>query len=289
MKKLNNKKGFTLVECIVAMAVLAIMSLLLMMILNITVLSRNKNMSLEKELDEQIGNIVAAGAESASYTKSIAFEMDGTIIDTIPPADTVNEIEAANLYQTGYDIELDALKYDFQKYKVFDDIKKGGVVGSSVASTTTFPLVYGAVDIANSAIIHIEEYAKNLLKENPSDPTEITGYDVTLEVKFYVNSGSPEKGLKIKIPDGNYDVSFDKSYTYNAVNVVAISKDTVRIQPANGTNESFNTTSPPLEVKTYIKFKISKDDYNNKFKSVADFYSNGSGGSAVDITIETTA
>lgn len=46
--KLKSKKGFTLVECVVAMAVLAIMSLLLMMILNVTVMTRNSNMKTER-------------------------------------------------------------------------------------------------------------------------------------------------------------------------------------------------------------------------------------------------
>ncbi|MDE6579467.1 MAG: type II secretion system GspH family protein, partial [Ruminiclostridium sp.] len=47
MKKLRRKNGFTLVECVVAMAVLAIMSLLLTMILSVTLKTRNSNMQLE--------------------------------------------------------------------------------------------------------------------------------------------------------------------------------------------------------------------------------------------------
>lgn len=288
MNRFRNKKGFTLVECVVAMAVLAIMSLLLMMILNLTINSRNRNMKLDRELDEQVAILAGAGVETTAHTQAIAFEQGSTVFETIPPADTANKLEAEKVYQTGFEAELDALKYDFKNYKIFDDIKNGGVVGGTTVVTTAPPLVYGAADISGGAKVNISEYSKTDIKDDPSDPSKVTGYEVTLLVKFGVNSGSPEKGLKVKIPVGNYDFGYNKAFTSNAVNIVLIDKDTVRIQPASGTSEEIPTTTPPIDVKAYIEFKISKDDYDNNFGSVAKFYSGGNGNS-VDITIATTS
>ena len=58
MKKLLKNSGFTLLECIVAMAVLAVMTLGLLMILNVTVKQRNQNSEIERSVDNQAENIV---------------------------------------------------------------------------------------------------------------------------------------------------------------------------------------------------------------------------------------
>ena len=58
MKKLLKNSGFTLLECIVAMAVLAVMTLGLLMILNVTVKQRNENSEIERSVDNQAENIV---------------------------------------------------------------------------------------------------------------------------------------------------------------------------------------------------------------------------------------
>ena len=57
MKKLRKNSGFTLVECLVAMAVLAIMMLGLLMILNAAVKQRNRNTQQEREIDQQVEQI----------------------------------------------------------------------------------------------------------------------------------------------------------------------------------------------------------------------------------------
>ncbi len=147
--KLKSKKGFTLVECVVAMAVLAIMSLLLMMILNVTVMTRNSNMKTERELDEQVDKIVQSPSDKDPITQEIKFvqKVGGKeeVIEAIPKHGD-EHIKAEKVYDDGNEAELDALNYDFNDYDKFDKISKGGGATPAPADPGS-DLVYGSADV----------------------------------------------------------------------------------------------------------------------------------------------
>ena len=57
MKKLLKRKGFTLVECIVAIAIFALMSALVMQILALSIRQYRSNHHIEMDMDAQIKDI----------------------------------------------------------------------------------------------------------------------------------------------------------------------------------------------------------------------------------------
>lgn len=262
MRKLKSKKGFTLVECVVAMAVLAIMSLLLMMILNVTVKARNNNMTLERELDQQIDELVKAAVTAEAQTQKIEFVQDigggaTEAVDNIP-ADGSDGMKAKKVYNDSHESELDALEYDYDDYQKFKDIAKGAVPGGPDSPGSD--LVYGSADVDDgvSGYVTITETS---CVDNGGTKT------VTLNVKTKVNSASNEAAIKVTLPT---TVSSIRVLSVTNATTLAISDNVVRIEPtSSGTVEST------------FSFVIDSDDYDNSFVCVKKFYTgSGSGNSA---------
>ncbi|MBP3923124.1 MAG: type II secretion system protein [Ruminiclostridium sp.] len=74
MKKLLKRKGFTLVECIVAIAIFALMSALVMQILALSIRQYRSNHHVETDMDTQIQNIVDYDKLVPRETVDIAIE-----------------------------------------------------------------------------------------------------------------------------------------------------------------------------------------------------------------------
>lgn len=113
MKPLKSKKGFTLVECVVAMAVLAIMSLLLTMILSVTLAQRNSNIKSEKEIDKQVENIVGdkGTVETKDISSDIKFFANGAELGDVIPGNT-DGAKAEKIEHQGDGVNFDSLDYD---------------------------------------------------------------------------------------------------------------------------------------------------------------------------------
>lgn len=283
MKKLKTKKGFTLVECVIAMAVLMIMSLLLAMLLNVSMTTRNGNMELERELDEQINKLVA-GNDNASEgnNKKIEFyDKAGNSVGEIP-ANGDKGVTAEKIYREDVQVEVAKFEYDFENYEEFVKLKNKVVPGEEDASPDKSKLVYGAADVNGDVTITDSHYGA------PVDNGDGT-YKVTWDVSFVTNSGSPENAVKIALPTGTFDLSYDKT-TVEGARVIVIAKDLIRIQPAittvqwNGMayEETF-TNSISTNVK--VIFNISKENYDKYYKS-PQFYFYGGDGSSASVTIK---
>ena len=74
MKKLLKRKGFTLVECIVAIAIFALMSALVMQILALSIRQYRRNHHVETDMDSQIKNIATDNGLLERETTDIAIE-----------------------------------------------------------------------------------------------------------------------------------------------------------------------------------------------------------------------
>ncbi len=258
MKVIKNKKGFTLVECIVAMAVLAIMSLLLMSILTITINARNSNQKIEKDIDRQVDLIVGNGAESIAYTSQIVFNCpDGAGVFTEAiPANGTDDIKAEKHYDSDADAAIGAIKYDFSNYKKFQEIKNGG-------GTTNPPPASGNGKIygAESSSIQINENVDNNAGEKK----------VTWTVNYSsAKPGANEISVKIILPSGWHDVSFGGT---SAGKMLMIDDNTVRIE------------SGDASVNAAITFYISDDNYT-AYGSLDKYFNNGTGtGNTITVSL----
>jgi prepilin-type N-terminal cleavage/methylation domain-containing protein len=79
MQKLKGKKGFTLVECLVAITIFAIMAMMVAVLLDFSIRTHRDNMSRTRSLREQRSEIVAAGAGAATLVgrgDTVDFEID---------------------------------------------------------------------------------------------------------------------------------------------------------------------------------------------------------------------
>lgn len=287
MKKLKRKSGFTLVECIVAMAVLVIMTLLLSMVLTITLNMRTRNMSLEREMDDQVQNLVQkVGVAVDGQPDPIVFEQGADAIEVIPK-DGDDGMSAEKVYFDDVEAEIAAVEYDFDTFNDFEQIskglvkkytpdgdiygtvtwKKGGGDGGS-ASIGGDAKAYGGVDSAQVTI------AQTSCTDTPDG-----GKKVTLDVSFNVASvRTPgaiinECALKVDLP------TTAKSLTCTVIQnckAIPIASNVARIEP-NGTGN----------VEAQITFEISSDEYDNDYKSVSNFYTGSGSGSSVTLTKDT--
>lgn len=285
MKKLKRKSGFTLVECIVAMAILVIMTLLLSMILTVTLNMRIHNMSLEREMDDQVQDLVQkVGVVTAAQPDTIVFEQGVKAIEVIPK-DGDDGMSADKVYFENVEAEIGALEYDFGHFTDFDQISKGfvktytpdgdingtvtwkkGGGGDGTPSIGGDAKVYGGVD---SSKVTISDSCTNV----------DGGKKVVLEVTFKVDSvNTPgavinECALKVDVP------ATAKSITCTAVTnckAIPIASNVARIEPS-GTGD----------VKATISFEITSDEYDNNYKCVSYFYKGSGSGSSVALNKDT--
>ncbi|MBD5114213.1 MAG: type II secretion system protein [Ruminococcaceae bacterium] len=284
MKKLKRKSGFTLVECIVAMAVLVIMTLLLSMILTASINTRNRNMNIEREIDEQIVNLVQkVGLDSDAQTDSIVFKQGADAIDKIPQ-NGVDGMSADKVYYDNDDVEIGALDYNFSSFNDFEQISKGlvkkytpdgdinGTVtwkkGGGDGSNNTIggdTKAYGAVDSSQITISQTSCTESNGIKK------------VVLTVEFNAASAGAiapnEKALKVEIPATAISISCNDLTNCSSI---PIATNLARIEP---TAAGF--------VEASITFEISADSFDNDFKSVSNFYTGLGNGSSVTLNKDT--
>ncbi|MCL2070616.1 MAG: hypothetical protein FWH07_00065 [Oscillospiraceae bacterium] len=109
MKKLNSKKGFALVECVVAIGVFTIMSLIVAMLLNAAITTHRSNISETRSLRAQRNDFmegVAGGnmLDRGDATKpSIEFSFDDGAGGTISPT---YDFDAANVSANAEGLQL---------------------------------------------------------------------------------------------------------------------------------------------------------------------------------------
>lgn len=275
MRRFKSKKGFTLVECVVAMAVLAIMSLLLMMILNVTIKARNNNMTMEREIDQQIDQLVKATVTAEAQTQQIEFVQDvgGGVTSGIEaiPGDGSQGMKAKKVYNEGYDAELDVLEYDYDNYQKFKDIANGEVPGSP--SPAGSKMVYGSADVESGASGYITVSEITPCTDNGNGTKT-----VTMKVSTSVSSASNEASIKVTLPTSASKITlisdinvgyYDDGNTYKP-GTMAVANNVVRIEPHTAGY-----------VESTFSFIVESDDYDNNYVCAQNFFTGSGTGNSV--------
>ena len=234
MKKLRKNSGFTLVECVVAMAVLAVMTLGLLMILNVTVRQRNQNTQLERNVDKQVEDVVNGNLSESQNIDDGDIDFGSGIV-----------ISGAKMeYNDEGDIQIGALKYDVSYTPVDpDDDDDDDDEEDENQQPSNLYKVYGASEIKND-IVTVNE------QDTPPVDNGDGTYTVTWRATFTVEgTTSTEKSVKIVYP-GSKIVDYEVA-SGNCTNIHKLGSNTVRIEPG-GTGT----------MKVDVQFLIPKGDYS---------------------------
>lgn len=283
MKRLKGKKGFTLVECVVAMALLAIMSLLLTMLLNVAVRQKNSNVALDKEIDEQIGNIAADGGDTEIKTinKDIKLYANNAEIEDKIPGNN-NDAEAELIKHKGENVNLNTYKYDFDNYSKFKDIADGKYAeDDSPSEGYEKSNCFGALDIKDGNVtitqisVGYKRKGESTIDASVQDGVEYEYCVLKWRMGFVPNEFSTEKSVKVRIPKiGKINSCSIVAGSVGDANAVALSDSLVRMEP--GAKE---------KMETDVEFKVMPEDFD-KIESVEKFYKGVGSGSSTVVKIE---
>lgn len=273
MKRLKQKKGFTLVECVVAMAVLMIMSLLLSMLLNVTILTRNENMELERDIDGQVNNIAANApdAQLSQYNDDIQFTFDDKSFSIPGNGSGVK----ANKKSYEHEVEIGVVDYNFENF--FADLPMPEELGGGADATVNRGDIggkVGEVNLLNSSgasSVNITPHTIPITETDADGNTVITGYTINLDVSFTAYYATPERSLKIILPIGAEYIGC--SSATNCV-VDSSAKYSVRIQPGSDRSTGGSSSGDGkggyvdggMGVSASFSFEISKEDYDNFYQ-----------------------
>lgn len=232
-KKIKRKHsgGFTLVECIVAMAILCVMSLLLMMIMSVTVAQRNKNMQLERDIDTQVMELAkdapsdpTATASTEPVADNIVFS-SGTWAEAIPADGSSGVIAKKKVYPND-NVALGALNYNFDAYNVVTVPSSGTGTGTD-ATPDPDSEIYGGCELVGTPTINKNDAQKQI------------------SISFTCKNHAPDKSMKYTLPEG---VVFDSVASKTNAKVNLISDNVVRIEPS-GSNGAQITVSVTIKYK----------------------------------------
>lgn len=116
LKNLKNKKGFSLVECVMAIGLFAIMALILSGYLALCINQRNSNLELSKGFQDQVGSVIEGDIynlqnESDGTFFIDFFQSDGTRIASLSDG-TLN-----NYYDGNQRFRLYKPEFDYSEYE----------------------------------------------------------------------------------------------------------------------------------------------------------------------------
>ena len=264
MKKLRKNSGFTIVECVVAMAVLAVMALGLMMILNATVRQRNLNTQLERDVDSQVDKVIRNTA-------------GGTLVDVddIKLSDSISITGVKKIYfdDAGSNLQIGALQIDGDApLPPVANPKPGGNNGGSPLTAGNRYRVYGTARLKNDCITLISQQGSTSVYEHVvetkknEDGTEVKEeydiYAVTWRIDFTSYGDGTDTRLTEVVNMGAVKVVFPGkpiAYTPNSGNIAHVyylGENTVRIEPSVLAKDAEN------HIQVDIEFLISEKDYS---------------------------
>ena len=245
MKRLRKNNGFTLVECVVAMAVLAVMTLGLMMILRASVAQRNNNMILEQNIDKQVGQVVQGDDVNS---KEFGSEV-GNVIE-FNDGYKINGIKMVYVENDELGLQIGAL--DYTVAGVADPDEDSGNPGSPSPPASNIHSenwnVYGALEID---YINVQQDGNAVLNDDDT-------YTLTWKINFnYYGSASKIKSVKVVLP-ANSKIANDpkKTSASSDCNVHKIGNSIVRIQPKEWNTGYFEAsvtfTVPASQYAAYV-------------------------------------
>lgn len=255
MKKLLKRKGFTLVECIVAIAIFALMSALVMQILALSIRQYRSNHHIEMDMDAQIQNIAMDNGLLERDTTDIAIEFikDGG-------TGTVGKIEIddVTIQKPGATDSSERLELNTFDAVIKDDGGKdknkqtGGMITDDIHC-------YGAKDIDGVYFYVTETDVNEGLKE------------IKIEMRIYdskkVLSAAECNAMKLVIPGSakNVTISADVNMRY-----LRLSKSDASI---NYRFYDSSIATKETEYKNFITFYMTPEDYANDYVSYEKYFS----------------
>lgn len=255
MKKLLKRKGFTLVECIVAIAIFALMSALVMQILALSIRQYRSNHHIEMDMDAQIQNIAMDNDLLERETTDIAIEFikDGGV-------GTVGKIEIDDVHiwrpedtESPDRLELNTFDAEIKNNGSNKDKQTGGMITDDIHC-------YGAKGITGITLSTTEETLDSGMKK-------IT---VTMQIEDgdYVLSSAECNAVKLALPGAakNIKVTPDANMGYLRLSKTDESIN-YRFYDKVVSNESKNAL-----FNATIVFEMTEDDYNAQYQSFAKYF-----------------
>lgn len=254
MKKLLKRKGFTLVECIVAIAIFALMSALVMQILALSIRQYRSNHHVEMDMDAQIQNIAMDNGLLERETTDIAIEFikDGG-------TGTVGKIEVDDVTiqkpgatDSSDRLELNTFDAEIQADTNTKDKTTGGMITDDIHC-------YGAKGIDGITIATTEETLE-------SGNKKIT---ITLQIDDggYVLSTAECNAVKLALPGSAKNIKV--SITDGKLGYLRLSK-TEKSANYRFFDKDISSVDDLFEAK--ITFEMTEDDYNKDYISFANYF-----------------
>ena len=236
MKRLRKNSGFTLVECVVAMAVLAIMTLGLMMILNASVKQRNQNMMLEQNIDKQVEQVVQGDSTTAVDIGDDVIELGGY---------KVPGIQMVYLEDDDTDLQIGALYYEADPNLLNPDPDSNPDPDNSNKSHSEKWNVYGGLDIDH---IEVGQAADATLN---ADGTYTLGWDISFS--YSGDNSNHEKSVKVVLPT-YANILYTPTVKSGTCDAHKIGNHIIRIEPMSAGYYKVNVefTVPGSQYEDYV-------------------------------------
>lgn len=248
LNKLRRKKGFTLVECIVSMAIFALMSAIVMQILAISLAQHRRNHVVEKDMDAQIQNIVNENALVERETADIAMKFvnaSGGSMNTV----TIKDVNIQrNESENGDRLELNTLDVN-----IMPDENGGNKNNQGAGMVTDDIHIYGTKGCE-------EVYVKG------TDTVANGIHTILLDFQVYTNdsviSQAESCAIKVALPVSSKGivVTPDSTMAYSM-----LTSTTVRFN-----DKDFNSKETTYTM--HIKFTLTEEQYDKEYVSFAKYF-----------------
>lgn len=249
MKKHRKNSGFTLVECVVAMAVLAVMALGLLMILSVTVRQRNANTQIERDVDSQVDKVVRNAAGDGGTLVEVD---DINLSDSI----TISGVKKIYFDNAGSGLEIGALQIEGDAVlPPVSNPKPGGNAGTPNQTAGSKYRVYGLARLKDDTV--------NITQQGAYVDNGDGTYTVTWRIVFSSYGEGTDTSLVDVVNMGAVKVVFPSTTTPvayavqagNVKHVYYLGENTVRIEPGTFAKDQLNA------ITVDIDFVISASDY----------------------------
>ena len=271
MKKLRKNSGFTLVECVVAMAVLAVMTLGLLMILSVTVRQRNQNTQTERDMDYQVEQVVNGNSKTEDLSDGDGdIEIGGFKIGG-----------AQKVYFDGADdnVQIGSLHYDIGSSSYEgdpddggdgekkDDDEYNGLQKNPLADSKVYGILETTKNDDGKSYINVSEQSKI----DNGDGTTTIVWRITFDV---IGAAGSDKSIKVVFPyycDGFKLVAYELQ-SGSECYVHKIGGYTVRIEPKKLDGNNPKTTHNEVDVEFVVKTDSLFDKETDPKKQIAPEY-----------------
>jgi len=254
MKKILKRKGFTLVECIVAIAIFALMSALVMQILALSIRQYRKNHHVETDMDAQIQNIATDNGLLERETTDIAIEFvkDGGAGGTVGKIE-INDVSIKKNPDSadGSDrLELNTFDAVVKPNTNNKDKTNGSMITDDIHC-------YGAKGLDGV-------YISSLVTDENSLKKVVI--DVIINDSEEVLSSAECNAVKIALPGSAKDVTVTPDSNTGYLRLSATDKS------INYRLYDKNTSTANDQFTSVFTFYMTPEDYENEYGSFAKYF-----------------